>query len=224
MLMRLWVLQAKAGADAGGLEAPLRQWAARPENAAWRVEVRAAGPGLVAAVRAQPPEVIALAEAAVPAGAWAEEVLALGPAFVVAAEPGRTGGYFALAERYPVVLVPANAGPECLGLAALSARAAGVRQRAGQALLEQLQQRLNDRIVIERAKGVLVQRLGISEEEAYQRLRVLSRRQRRQIRDIAQSLLDAQALLTPEAPANGFASNGHPHPEEVEHEPQDTGT
>jgi len=79
-------------------------------------------------------------------------------------------------------------------------------------------------VVIERAKGVLLQRLGISEEEAYKRLRVLSRRQRRQIRDIAQSLLDAQALLTPEAPANGFASNGHPRPEEAEHERQDTGT
>ena len=136
--MRVWLLQAKAGEGGGALEAPLRQWAARPENAAWRVEVRAAG----------------------------------------------------------------------------------LRQRAGQALLEQLQQRLNDRILIERAKGVLVQRLGISEEEAYKRLRVLSRRQRRQIRDIAQSLLDAQALLTPESPGNGFIGNGHPHAEEAEHERQ----
>ena len=218
--MRVWLLQAKAGADAGALDAPLRQWAARPENAAWRVEVRAAGPALVTDIRAQAPDVLALAEAAVPAGAWAEEALALGPAFVVAAEPGRSGGYLALAERFPVVLVPANAGPECLGLAVLSARAAGLRQRAGQALLEQLQQRLNDRILIERAKGVLVQRLGISEEEAYKRLRVLSRRQRRQIRDIAQSLLDAQALLTPESPGNGFIGNGHPHAEEAEHERQ----
>jgi hypothetical protein len=222
--MRVWLLQAKPGEDAGGLEAPLRQWAARPENAAWRVEVRPAGPGLVADVRAQPPEVIALAESALPAGAWAEEVLALGPAFVVAVEPARTGAYFTLAERHPVLLVPAGAGPECLGLAVLSARAAQARQRGWQSQLEQLQQRLNDRIVIERAKGVLVQRLGISEEEAYKRLRVLSRRQRRQIRDIAQSLLDAQALLSPEAPPNGFASNGHPHSEEQDHERQDAGS
>ncbi len=221
--MRVWLLQAKPGEDAGGLEAPLRQWAARPENA-WRVEVRPAGPGLADDVRAQPPEVIALAESALPAGAWAEELLALGPAFVVAADPARTGAYAALAERYPVVLVPANAGPECLGLAALSARAAGARQRAGQALLEQLQQRLNDRILIERAKGILVQRLGVSEEEAYRRLRVLSRRQRRQVRDIAQSLLDAQALLSPEAPANGFAGNGHPRAGDLGLEQQDAGT
>jgi AmiR/NasT family two-component response regulator len=63
--------------------------------------------------------------------------------------------------------------------------------------LDEVQQRLSDRIVIERAKGVLLQRLGISEEEAYKRLRVLSRRQRRPIRDIAQSLLDTQDLLVP---------------------------
>src|SRR5947209_797343 len=140
--MRVWLLQAKAGEDAGGLEAPLRQWAARPESAAWRVEVRPAGPGLVADVRAQPPEVIALAEGALPAGAWAEEVLALGPAFVVAADPARAGAYFALAERHPVLLVRAGPTPECLGMAVLSARAAGARQRGWQAQLEQLQQRL----------------------------------------------------------------------------------
>jgi hypothetical protein len=221
--MRVWLLQAKAGADAGALDAPLRQWAARPENAAWRVELRSAGPGLTAEARAQPPEVVVLAEGALPAGPWAEEILALGPAFVVAVAPGRTGAYVALADRYPLLIVPENPGPECLGLAVLGARAAGARQRVGQALLEQLQQRLNDRIIIERAKGVLVQRLGLSEEEAYKRLRALSRRQRRQIRDIAQSLLDAQALLAPEAPGNGLAGNGHPHLDELGQERQDAG-
>jgi len=60
-----------------------------------------------------------------------------------------------------------------------------------------LQQRLNDRILIERAKGILVERLSISEKEAYQRLRLQSRRQRRPIRDIAQCLLDAQSLFSP---------------------------
>jgi response regulator NasT len=82
-------------------------------------------------------------------------------------------------------------------LAILSALASRHRLLFWKAQAEQLQQRLNDRILIERAKGILVQRLGISEEEAYKRLRVLSRRQRRQIRDIAQSLLDTQSLLLP---------------------------
>jgi hypothetical protein len=224
MTMRVWLLLAKAGADAGGLEAPLRQWAARPENAAWRVEVRSAGPGLTAEARAQPPDVLVLAESALPAGAWAEEMVGLGAALVVAAEPARAGAYAALAERQPVLLVPVNPGPECLGLAALGARAAAARQRGWQAQLDQLQQRLNDRIIIERAKGVLVQRLGVSEEEAYKRLRELSRRQRRQIRDVAQSLLDAQALLAPGANGNGFAANGHPHLEHLGHGRPEAGT
>jgi hypothetical protein len=218
MTMRVWLLQAKAGADAAGLEAPLRQWAARPENTAWQVEPRLAGPGLAADARAQPPDVAVLAESALAAGTWAEELLGLGTAFVVAVEPARSGAYLALAERLPLLLIGVNPGPECLGLAVLSARAARDRQRAGQAQLEQLQQRLADRIAIERAKGVLVQRLGIPEDEAYQRLRLLSRRQRRPIRDIAQSLLDAQALLAP-----GPNGNGQPHPEEADHERQGSG-
>jgi hypothetical protein len=37
-------------------------------------------------------------------------------------------------------------------------------------------------------------------------MRVISRRQRRQMRDIAQSLLDAESLLLPEV--NGFFENG----------------
>ena len=73
------------------------------------------------------------------------------------------------------------------------------RERSWKAQLQQLQQRLEDRIIIEWAKGVLVRRLGIAEEEAYQRLRVLSRRQRRPIRVIAQALLDTQSLLVPAA-------------------------
>ena len=44
-----------------------------------------------------------------------------------------------------------------------------------------LEQRLSDRIIVERAKGILVQRLKITEGDAYKRLRLLSRRQRRQI-------------------------------------------
>ena len=43
-----------------------------------------------------------------------------------------------------------------------------------------------------------MQRLHITEEDAYKRLRLLSRRQRRQIRDIAQSLLDTEFLFSPE--------------------------
>src|SRR5439155_19487784 len=91
------------------------------------------------------------------------------------------------------------ASAEALWLGLLGLGAAQHRQRQAQALVARLQRRLSDRIVIERAKGIIVQRLKVSEEEAYKRLRVLSRRQRRQIRDIAQSLLDTQFLFLPES-------------------------
>jgi AmiR/NasT family two-component response regulator len=81
----------------------------------------------------------------------------------------------------------------------VSSQAAGKREARWIKEFAHLQQRLADRIVIERAKGILMRRLRISEEEAYKRLRVLSRRQRRQIRKIAQSLLDAEQLFTTEA-------------------------
>jgi response regulator NasT len=95
-------------------------------------------------------------------------------------------------------MISLPASIEALGLAFLNVLAAIRRQRSWQGRIDQLQQRLNDRILIERAKGILVERLSISEKEAYQRMRLQSRRQRRPIRDIAQCLLDAQTLFAPE--------------------------
>jgi AmiR/NasT family two-component response regulator len=103
---------------------------------------------------------------------------------------------------------------DSLWLTLLGAMAARIRQQHYADEVHRLQQRLNDRIVIERAKGILMQRLRISEEEAYQRLRLLSRKQRRQLRDMAQSLLDAEALLTPEAGAVSL----QPLMEDLDHE------
>jgi hypothetical protein len=113
--------------------------------------------------------------------------------------------YQLLAQVHPLWFIPRHPTSETLRLALIGLAACARRQSDWKMQLAGLQQRLCDRIVIERAKGVLVQRLGISEEEAYQRLRVSSRRQRRQIRDIAQSLLDTNALLLPEQ--NGSVHN-----------------
>jgi hypothetical protein len=202
--MRVGLLQGKQGEDPGGLAAALRQWVAQPECSHWVVETRSApGGGVPGAV--QRLDVLVFADAALPPGPWLEECLTSGIGVVAAVAGPRLEAYRALAERYPVSWVPAHPSPECLGYAVLGANAARCRQLNLQVQIDQLQQRLNDRIVIERAKGILVQRLGISEEEAYKRLRVLSRRQRRQIRDIAQSLLDTQSLLLPDS--NGFLTH-----------------
>jgi response regulator NasT len=195
--MRVWLLEDGEGEGPGGLGPLLREWAARPGHESWEVALLPPGDGLVNEVRARQPEVLVLAEAHCPAGPWAEEVLALDVGLVAATAADRAEPYRALAERFAVHLVPAETTADGLGLAVLSAEAGRRRQRSWQARLDELRQRLSDRVVIERAKGVLVQRLRVSEEEAYKRLRVLARRQRRPIRDIARSLLETQDLLVP---------------------------
>jgi len=51
------------------------------------------------------------------------------------------------------------------------------------------------RKLIDRAKGILMQTHGISEDEAYGRLRQTAMNEKRKIADIAQSLITAAALL-----------------------------
>src|SRR5262249_9594395 len=130
----------------------------------------------------------------------------LGPAILAVVPPELSERVRPLAELHPLSFLPEKPSRESLWLALVSALASQRRHAHARAQLARLQQRLDDRIIIERGKGVLVQRLGVTEEDAYKRLRVLSRRQRRQIRDIAQSLLDTEALLLPGS--NGFLESG----------------
>jgi hypothetical protein len=205
--MRVGLLQEKHGDEPGGLALVLRHWAGQPAFSHWVLEsfcpLTGAATGEAAGRR---PDVLVCSERLLPGGTWLEDWLGSGVPMVLATGVPLSETFRVLAEQFPVFWVPLDPTPETLGLAVLGALASGRRHLHCKTQIEQLQQRLNDRILIERAKGILVQRLGISEEEAYKRLRVLSRRQRRQIRDIAQSLLDTQSLLTPEA--NGF----HPGP------------
>lgn len=64
-----------------------------------------------------------------------------------------------------------------------------------------VRQQLEERKIVERAKGVLQQRFAFSEEEAYRRLRDESRRQRRSIREVAEAVLLVEGL-GPERPRN----------------------
>jgi hypothetical protein len=200
--MQAWLVQGEQGAESDALGSVFRQWAGRPDNNHWSVDCLRGTANLVSIVQARRPDVLVLAEPCCPAGAWAAEVLACGVGLVTAVSLEGAEAYRALGEQYPIQLMPLLPSVEGIGLAILNVVTSLRRQRGWQVRIGQLQQRLNDRIVIERAKGVLVERLGVSEKEAYKRLRVLSRRQRRPIRDIAQALLDTQSLLLPEM--NGF--------------------
>jgi response regulator NasT len=61
--------------------------------------------------------------------------------------------------------------------------------------LEAARNELQGRKVIEKAKGILMQSKGLSEEAAYQLLRKTAMNQNRRIVDIAQSLITAAGLL-----------------------------
>jgi AmiR/NasT family two-component response regulator len=203
--MQAWLLRGEQSDETEALGSVLRQWAARPENAHWTLDSQRVTPELTALIQARRPEVLVLAEPSCPAGSWTTEALVHGAGMIVATSLEGAESYRVLAEQHAIHLTVLPSGVEQMGLAILSVLSSLHRQHCWQARIDQLQQRLNDRIIIERAKGILVQRLGISEKEAYKRLRVLSRRQRRQIRDIAQSLLDTQSLLMPEL--NGFTDS-----------------
>ena len=63
--------------------------------------------------------------------------------------------------------------------------------------LEEARSELENRKVIDRAKGILMKSRGLSEEAAYTLLRKSAMNQNRKIADIAQSLVTAAGLLGP---------------------------
>ena len=61
--------------------------------------------------------------------------------------------------------------------------------------VDQLESALDRRAVIERAKGIVMERHGISEREAFERLREHARAGNRRVVDVAQAVVDGHALL-----------------------------
>ena len=61
--------------------------------------------------------------------------------------------------------------------------------------VEQLQTALERRTVIERAKGILMERHSIDDQEAFQRLREVARSGGRRVVDVSQAVLDGHTLL-----------------------------
>ncbi len=61
--------------------------------------------------------------------------------------------------------------------------------------LEQARSQLADRKIVERAKGILMQKRGMSEDEAYKALRKLAMDRNKRLIDIAESVIAAAELL-----------------------------
>lgn len=62
--------------------------------------------------------------------------------------------------------------------------------------VSELEDSLESRKAIERAKGILMQRLGLSERDAYERLRHRARDKRAKMKDVAQAIIEAEELLS----------------------------
>jgi AmiR/NasT family two-component response regulator len=77
--------------------------------------------------------------------------------------------------------------------------------------VEGLEEALLSRDVIGQAKGILMERLHLTSDQAFERLRDASQKQNRKVRDIAAELAETGEL--PEISSNGSnGSNGHrPH-------------
>jgi response regulator NasT len=72
------------------------------------------------------------------------------------------------------------------------------RFRREQKLLDELsdtRRQLADRKLVERAKGVLMARSGLSEEQAYQKLRSMAMNRKLKLGEVAQRVLDVEDIL-----------------------------
>ena len=65
----------------------------------------------------------------------------------------------------------------------------------------ELRRAIEDRKVVERAKGVLMKKAGLDEEEAFRRLRRLARDNNQKLVDVAQMILKAEAAFEPPSSA-----------------------
>ena len=160
------------------------------------VGTAAAGEGAVALVERLGPDVVILArEGGAPgdldgAHALAERarcaVLVLGPP---AAAPGGR------ASRVGWLVRPVGAGELRPALGACTgplAEVVGLRDE-----VQALQRRLAARKLVERAKGALMERLGLTEPEAFRRIQKTAMDTRRTMADVAQAVLLSEALAHP---------------------------
>jgi response regulator NasT len=106
-----------------------------------------------------------------------------------------------LAERIaglPVFgVTPPGASAGHLRLVIATAHARHDAWRREQIRAEELHQRLEDRKVIERAKGILMQREGLSESDAYRMLQRTSQSRNVPMAELSRNLLAAEELITP---------------------------
>lgn len=96
-------------------------------------------------------------------------------------------------------VLPPAPSPGLLRLVVATAHARHDAWRREQIRADELHQRLEDRKIIERAKGILMQREGLSESDAYRMLQRTSQSRNVPMAELSRSLLAAEELISPPA-------------------------
>src|SRR5262249_50842099 len=115
--LRVWLVDEKNNAVAGGLEALLRQLEGRPGAGVGLLGACPFQPDFPASMRKLVPDlldVLVVQERAWPEGPWTEDVLSLGVGMVVVTAPERLERFREKAERFPITLLPPGAGLDAL--------------------------------------------------------------------------------------------------------------
>jgi response regulator NasT len=117
------------------------------------------------------------------------------PVIAVAGDPDAS--FVKAAAERGIDAVAAPAGPQTIQAAIEVAMRRSAERRALADQVDQLETALARRAVIERAKGILMERFGIDEREAFERLRGHARSQSRTVVAVAQAVNDGHPLLRP---------------------------
>jgi AmiR/NasT family two-component response regulator len=123
-----------------------------------------------------------------------EEITSFSTGPVIALAPHEPGDDFAARAAARGVDAYARDHDDLQGAIDVALRRHEERRRLGEQV-ERLEGALERRAVIERAKGILMERHGASEREAFELLRRHARDRGRRVVDVAQSVLDGHALL-----------------------------
>jgi response regulator NasT len=114
---------------------------------------------------------------------------------VIAQLPDADVAFLARAAEAGISAYAESMDPESVqGAIEVAVRRYREAQRLGEKV-EQLESALERRGIIERAKGILMERHSVNEREAFELLRDHARSSGRRVVDVAQSVLDGHALL-----------------------------
>lgn len=128
------------------------------------------------------------------------------PTIVVAQQiPAEIAEIVARAGCYGIL--PFEAGPDVLHAVALLAVTRGADLIAARREADDLKDQLETRKLVERAKGILMRRMNLSEPDAFRRLQKASQDENKRMRDIAESIVHAEKVFgaKPSGPSIGAA-------------------